>query len=160
MSTNPKKKTSARSVVIVTVAIVAIFSILFLLEFVRASQNTPSSETAITADSYVPEVSALLKDADASRGEALVNTKYECHTCHIEGAGAVAPDFTGLSENAATRRPPLTAPAYLYESIVKPGVYLVEREDGKTYPDAMPPNYHERLTDQELGDVIAYLLTQ
>jgi mono/diheme cytochrome c family protein len=159
MSTNPKKKTSARSVVIVTVGILIIFTGLFVYAFVIASKDT-TTESTLTDDSYIPEVSALLKEADASRGEALVNTKYECHTCHIEGAGAVAPAFTGLSENAATRRPPLTAPAYLYESIVKPGVYLVEREDGKTYPDAMPPNYHERLTDQELGDVIAYLLTQ
>jgi hypothetical protein len=154
-----KKKTSTRGVVLVTVVIVVLFSGLFLIEFIRASQNKPDSDATLTADSYMTEVSALLEGADAARGEAVI-TAYECHTCHITGAGQVAPAFTGLGELAATRRPPLTAAAYLYESIVNPLAHLVERESGETYPPAMPTNYPERLTKQELGDAIAYLLTQ
>lgn len=155
-----QKKSSTRGVVILTVLIVALFSGLFLLEFIRvSSQAAPTEETVITSDTYTAEVSALLENADAIRGEAVI-TQYECHTCHIQGAGQIAPAFTGLNESAVTRRPPLTAAAYLYEAIVNPSIHLVERESGETYPPAMPTNYPERLTDQELGDVIAYLLTQ
>jgi mono/diheme cytochrome c family protein len=155
-----KNKTSSRTVVYVTVGILAIFSVLFVIQFIIASATPPTSGTQITADSYVTELSALLVDADASRGEDIVNNKYECHSCHVQGAGQIAPAFTGLGERAATSRPPLTAEAYLYESIINPGIYLVEKEPGTTYPNAMPPNYHERLAPQELGDVIAYLMGQ
>ena len=154
-----KKKTSTRGVVLVTIVILMLFSGLFLIEFIRASQTPQMAETTLAADSYVTEVSALLENADASRGEAVIN-KYECHACHIGGAGQIAPAFIGLGELAAARRPPLTAAAYLYESIINPGVYLVEKEPSQTYPNSMPANYHERLTDQEMGDVIAYLLVQ
>jgi len=155
-----KKKTSTRGVVLVTVVILVIFSGLFLIEFIRASQTPKTAETQLTADSYMPEVSALLENADASRGEDIINNKYECHSCHIQGAGQIAPAFTGLGELATTRRSPLTAAAYIYESMTNPGIFLVEKEPGQTYPNAMPANYHERLTDQEMGDVIAYLLVQ
>src|SRR5687768_9594454 len=114
-----KKKTSSRAVVYVTVGIVVIFSVLFLIELIRTFQPSPLTESTLTSETYMTEVSALLENADASRGEAVI-TKYECHTCHITGAGQIAPAFTGLSEHAATRRPPLTAAAYLYESIINP----------------------------------------
>ena len=159
-----KTKTSARGVVLVTVVILLLFSGLFLLEFVRASQRNPIAETALTSDSYMPEVTALLENADAARGEVLVST-YECQACHIEGAGRIAPAYTGLVKRAATRRPPLAAAAYVYEAIINPGIFLAKRENtgkdaNKPYPNSMPANYLERLTDQEMGDVIAYLLTQ
>jgi hypothetical protein len=60
----------------------------------------------------------------------------------------------GIAARAATRRPPLSAAEYVYESITTPTAYVVEG-----FQPAMPPNYPERLTDQELGDIIAYLLS-
>jgi mono/diheme cytochrome c family protein len=155
-----KTKTSTRGVVLVTVAILAIFTVLFILELIRAPRPTPVDDAALTSDTYMTEVSALLENADTARGEVAVTTQYECAACHITGAGQIAPAFAGLGERAATRRPPLTAAAYLYESLINPGAYLVEKEEGTTYPNSMPANYHERMTEQELGDVIAYLLTQ
>jgi mono/diheme cytochrome c family protein len=60
----------------------------------------------------------------------------------------------GIAERAAARRPPLAAAAYIYESITHPTAYIVEGFSG-----AMPQNYPERLSERELGDIIAYLLT-
>ncbi|MBC8099359.1 MAG: hypothetical protein H7Y11_07945, partial [Armatimonadetes bacterium] len=57
-------------------------------------------------------------------------------------------------QRTATRRPPLTAEAYLYESILYPTAYEVEGYTGQ-----MPRTYGE-LSDRDLGDIIAYLLTQ
>lgn len=136
------------------------FTAIFLIEFVGASlqasedgeMDTPSD--AITADSYMEVVTALLADADPAEGAALVE-RYECAACHRYGAANnIAPAFDAISERAATRRPPLTAEAYLYESIMHPDVYIVEG-----YVGAMPQNYPQRLTDSETGHIIAFLLS-
>ncbi len=75
--------------------------------------------------------------------------------CHRLGvASKIAPTFEGIAERAASRRAPLTAAAYIYESITHPTAYVVEG-----FQPAMPQNFSERLTDRELGDIIAYLLT-
>jgi cytochrome c oxidase subunit 2 len=48
------------------------------------------------------------------------------------------------------------APAdYLHQSIMEPSAFVVEG-----YPDVMPHTYGETLTDQQISDLIAYLLTQ
>jgi len=56
---------------------------------------------------------------------------------------------------AAERRPPLTASAYIYESIAYPSVYIVPG-----YPNSMIGNYLDRLSEDEFGDILAYLLEQ
>jgi cytochrome c551/c552 len=99
-------------------------------------------------------VNGLLQNANADNGALLIE-EYGCVACHRLGvASDVAPTFEGIAERAATRRPPLSAADYLYESIIDPAVYIVEG-----YQPAMPQNYPDRLSDQELGDIIAYLLT-
>jgi hypothetical protein len=60
-----------------------------------------------------------------------------------------------LGERAATRREPLTAAAYIYESILYPAAHVVA-----DYPNVMPQNFPQRLSNKELGDLIAYLLQQ
>jgi hypothetical protein len=55
---------------------------------------------------------------------------------------------------AAERRPSLTAAAYVYESIIYPGAFIVD-----DYYNNMPRIYHDQIPDDELGDIIAYLLT-
>jgi hypothetical protein len=67
----------------------------------------------------------------------------------------MAPAFVGIAERAATRRPPLTAAAYIYESITNPSAFIAPGQ----YNAAMPENFRERLSDRELGDIIAFLLT-
>ena len=70
------------------------------------------------------------------------------------GGGPRRASFVGVADRAATRRPPLTAAQYLYESIISPGAYLVEG-----YANAMPANFAGRLTQAEIGRIIAYLLS-
>lgn len=144
---------SSRWLVILTVVIVVVFTLIFLLEFFVASQSDGrSAAQTLTEETYMTEVNALLAGADVENGAALIET-YECHVCHIDGAGQVAPGFDGLAARAVDRRPPLTAAAYLYESIAFPHVYVV---DG--YPNSMLRNYLDRLSEDELGDILAYLL--
>jgi len=48
------------------------------------------------------------------------------------------------------------AGAYLVEAIVDPGAFVVEGfQDG-----VMPPNYGQRLSAQQLADLVAFLMSQ
>lgn len=108
----------------------------------------------ITADTYMEIVGPLLVDADPSRGEELERT-YNCTACHgpPEQTRGLGPPHADVAAVAVERRPPLTAAAYVYESIVDPQAYIVEG-----YNDIMPRDYAERIPDDDLGDIIAYLL--
>ncbi len=115
---------------------------------------TPEATLELSPDSYLNQVNALLQDADPAQGSVLVE-QYGCIACHrIGAANKIAPAFVGIADRAATRRPPLTAAAYIYESITNPTAFEVEG-----FNPAMPQNFRERLSDRELGDIIAYLLT-
>lgn len=142
--------------VYLTVALVMFFGMVFVATFIIASQQTDTTNNAeLTATTYMDTVTALLANADPQRGATLVTRDYECYACHVQGADNIAPNYTGLKERAVTERPPLTAAAYIYESIVHPSFHLVAG-----YPDAMPKNYESRLGERDLGDILAYLLTQ
>jgi hypothetical protein len=90
----------------------------------------------------------------------LYNTEYGCAGCH-EGDNRVAPATEGTYTRAEETR--LADPAlagysveqYLVESVVLPGDYVVEG-----YQNVMPHDYGERLTLQELADLIRYLESQ
>src|SRR5689334_8429205 len=112
---NTPQKTSPLPVYI-ALALLAVFAIAFLIEFVNLSQtgdihgvSTPEAAT------YMDVVSPLLENANASNGPMLIQ-KHGCVACHVDGvAHRLAPSFEGLSERAGQRHPPLTAPAYIYE---------------------------------------------
>lgn len=90
--------------------------------------------------------------ADPANGERLFATS--CGGCHGAANGA-GPALTGMGERAATRVAGMTAEAYLHQSIVEPGAYVVEG-----FADIMPKTYEEQFSEQELADIVAYILTQ
>ena len=140
--------------VYVALLVFGVVVIVFIIEFISASERSPdTSSENLTAETYIETVTRLLEGADPANGDKLID-QYECGVCHRKAANRIAPSFVGIAERAASRRPPLTAAAYLYESIFKPDAYVVEG-----YASAMLKNYPERLTERELGDIIAYLLT-
>jgi mono/diheme cytochrome c family protein len=149
---------AARWPVIIVVGFFILITVIFVIAFVTTTEsemvaaNQPAD--ALIADTYVEQVAGLLQNANADNGAQLVEA-YGCIACHRLGVSSdVAPPFDGIAERAVTRRPPLSAADYLYESVINPTAYVVEG-----YQPAMPQNYPDRLSDQELGDIIAYLLT-
>jgi mono/diheme cytochrome c family protein len=143
------KRRSPWAVYLVAVLLVA-FSFVFLIIFVNLSQNSGGTAVeTLTASTYQEVVEPLLAGADPASGETYF-TEYACQSCHREGGAA--PTVARITANAADRRPPLTAAAYIYESILYPSAYVVEG-----YNDVMPRNYDE-IPDDQLGDIIAYLL--
>ncbi|MFQ3672287.1 MAG: cytochrome c [Aggregatilineales bacterium] len=150
------KTAKSKLPLLVTGALLAVISIGFVYEFVLTSTTTPEGAAEVlTSNTYMDIVAPLLAAADVERGAALVNSQFECHVCHVQSAGQVAPGFDGIGARAATARPPLTAEAYLYESIMYPSVHVVGG-----YSASMPANYPTRLEPQQVGDMIAYLLTR
>ncbi|MEW5869665.1 MAG: c-type cytochrome [Chloroflexota bacterium] len=111
------------------------------------------------------DITKELPQGDPASGEALA-ASLGCTACHV--AAPVGPLWPasagqpGVGTNAAER---LTASdytgaaqtpeQYLFESIVKPSAYVVSGfADG-----LMPASYANSLTDQQVADLIAYLLS-
>jgi mono/diheme cytochrome c family protein len=67
-------------------------------------------------------------------GEEIFKGKGTCEICHRIGQkGTRAPDLAGVGGRAATRKPGMSAKAYLVESLLDPAAHLVEG-----YPAIMP----------------------
>src|SRR5262249_13538901 len=67
-------------------------------------------------------------------GEEIYKTKGTCEVCHRIGQkGTRAPDLAGIGSRAGTRKPGVTAKAYIIESLLQPTAYVVEG-----YPPIMP----------------------
>jgi mono/diheme cytochrome c family protein len=124
----------------------------------RAPLPTPSGPVVGT------DITKQLPAGDAGSGEQ-VATAQGCVACHVTTttgpAWMASAGQPGIGERAQTRftQPDYsgkatTAEQYLFEAIVDPHVYLVEG-----YTALMPDTYDQSLTDQDLADLIAYLLS-
>lgn len=67
---------------------------------------------------------------------------------------SIGPNLAGIGEHAGTQVAGLSAEEYLRQSILEPEQYIVPG-----YRDIMYPDYSRRLTEQNIQDLIAYLLT-
>lgn len=79
-----------------------------------------------------------------------------CASCHtLDGLELVGPSFQGMGERAGERIPDLSAEEYLRQSITDSGAHLVEG-----YEDTMPKNYTEELSEEDIDNLIAFLMNQ
>lgn len=97
-------------------------------------------------------------DDPVVRGQA-VYTANGCGGCHTLGAlsaGVVGPPLTEIGVVAETRVEGISAEEYIRTSILNPNTYVIEG-----YPEnVMPQNWGELLTDEQLSDLVAFLLDQ
>lgn len=100
--------------------------------------------------------------ADPAAGERLFNgatlgASAGCQICHSlqPGVQLVGPSLAGVATRAETRVPGLAAKDYLMQSLVDPNAYIVEGFQA----GQMRPDLAEALTQQELDDLVAFLLT-
>ena len=100
---------------------------------------------------------------DAERGKALYeqtvigpNSAPGCATCHSRDPGKilVGPSHADVGARAATAVSGVSAEEFLRESIVKPDAHVAESFP----PGIMYQNYGEDLTEQEINDLVAYML--
>lgn len=108
------------------------------------------------------ETAALTVDGDVAAGQELFNTLiaetgFSCMACHNAASEdrLVGPGLLNVAARAATRVEGQDAITYLRNSILHPNDYLVE-----TYPEnLMPQVYANLFSEQQVNDLIAYLLT-
>lgn len=106
----------------------------------------------------LPAAVAALMPGDVANGESLT-VPHNCVGCHQLDLSLadVAPTWGNLADTAVGRAQQVgsAGPAdYLYTSIVSPNAFVVE---GFT-SDIMPNTYVE-LSEQDLADLLSYLLT-
>ena len=84
------------------------------------SEEHPPPELEITVDTDI--------DTLVGMGETLVRNKGGCLLCHkiTEQGNNRGPDLRGVGGRAGVRKPGMSAEAYLMESLVEPGAYVVE----------------------------------
>lgn len=135
------------------------------------AESTPEDTTVEELETEEPvavveaepadELITVVADANADNGETLFNqmtgTGFACATCHnaANDQRLVGPGFAGLPMTAENRLDGVVAERYLYNSIIHPNDYVVE-----SYPESvMPPTYEEIFSEDELHDLVAYLMT-
>lgn len=90
-------------------------------------QSRPPEDLSLEGGNVTPE--QLVK-----AGEKIFKEKGTCEICHKIGQkGTRAPDLAGVGAVAARRKPGTSAKAYLVESLLDPGTFVVVG-----YPNIMP----------------------
>ena len=107
----------------------------------------------------LPDSIAGLMPGDPVNGQSLT-VPHNCVGCHQLDTSLVdvAPTWAEVANTAVGRARELGAPgpaAYLYTSIINPNVFLVNGYNS----DVMPATYAEDLSEQDLADILTYLLT-
>ncbi len=92
-------------------------------------------------------------------GSAVIgpNSAPGCITCHSldDGVVIVGPSHAGIAGRAGTYVAGMSAEDYLRESIREPNAHLVEGFGA----DIMYQNYATDLTEDQINDMVAYMLT-
>lgn len=158
--------------------ILALFMTLSIIGVLFVAGNTkadsaPSPMASVThvateivvvpTDDPTEEPSSDVLVGDPARGQELfqhgLNDAPPCSSCHnaaVSGKSgfAVGPGLKGIHERAASRVEGLTAPEYIENSIRNPADYLVAG-----YQPIMYPLFAEKYSDQDIADLVAYLMT-
>lgn len=121
---------------------------------------TPTIRPTLTAAAL--STATATPEGDAERGAELfargANNAPPCSTCHqtVENAFgfALGPNLAGIGERAPERVEELAPEAYIAESILEPHAYVVPG-----YRDIMYPSFAEHYDDQDIADLVAYLMT-
>jgi mono/diheme cytochrome c family protein len=122
-----------------------------------------TTTTALTTTTISAEQLAKAEAVgDIAAGEELFFTELAmpasdiaCSTCHtLDGVDGRAPSLFGISALAGERVEGLTDIEYLRQSIIDPAAY---EED---WPATMPRTFADELSDEQVTNLVAFLLTQ
>ena len=135
-------------------------------------EETEEAEAA-AGDDFEQLVADAIAAGDPEAGQAVFNASYDtssgpwmcasCHSVDESQVRLVGPGLWNIHERAAERieeSGDADPVEYVRNSIVNTGAYIVPPDEGGPYPEnLMPANYGDVLTDEELTNLVAYLLT-
>jgi nitric oxide reductase subunit C len=143
-----------------------------IVNFVMGWQADAGAVQVVDFDEAGSDVTTELPAGDAARGEQLFaqqvkqasGTNAACKACHslVPGEILTGPSLAGVASRAETRVTGETAEQYIRTSIQQPNAFIVPDDpkyvqaNGKS---AMPEGLGNLMSDQDLADLIAYLLT-
>ncbi len=132
----------------------ALLLLMLALTVAACTSTASQDEPAHTVTPPPPTVTPAPLTAE-QRGQ-VVFFEMGCISCHsiTGGAGRVGPDLKGIAAWAAENFPDTPPEQYIREGIID--VMAVVNEPWRG--DLMPQNYAERLTPQQVDDLVAYLL--
>ena len=114
---------------------------------------------ACSAGPFSPAASASGSVGNAAGGDTAVSEVAfaSCSRCHSTEPGVtlVGPSLAKVGATAETASSGMSAAAYLRQSIVDPNAHLVPGFSG----NIMPANYGSQLTDKQIDDLVAFLMT-
>jgi cytochrome c551/c552 len=92
---------------------------------------------------------------NGNAGEKIFYGEGTCSACHSlePDKQIVGPSLSGVADRAEALAPDYTVESYLYESITDPNAYIA----GGFQRDIMPANYGDRLSQQQLAELVAFL---
>lgn len=113
-----------------------------------------------------PESVEDLPEGNPDNGPGLYEITYGCQACHgapdVEGSNAVGPWLGNIANVAAERVEGQSAAQYIYESILNPNAFVApvcanDLPCGE--PSSMPMNFGDRMSLQDMADIVSYYLT-
>lgn len=130
----------------------------------EATAGEVIAQPSLPTEPVGEDITIELPEGNPAQGESLANSQ-GCVACHVSTptgpAWAATASEPGIGERAAERiqQPDYTGTAttaeqYLFESIVLPNVHVVEG-----FSPIMPNTYAQTLTEQNVADLIEYLMT-
>lgn len=116
-----------------------------------AAACSPAAETGSSETPMPP--------GDAQRGAILftqsINGAPACSTCHaLDTTTLVGPGMEGYGERAGSQVSGISAEAYTVQSITRPASHIVPN-----YSNVMYNGFGDKLSAQELADLVAYSLS-
>lgn len=139
-----------------SLVVLLVLALSLLLAACGGGGSEPASDSAAVAPR---------SGGNAANGEKLYkqpvigkNSAPGCNTCHSldEGVVLVGPSHAGMGTRAATAVSGQSAEDYLRESITNPNAHVTEGyAQGVMYQ-----NYGTDLTEQEINDLVAFLMSQ
>ncbi|NWF70841.1 MAG: c-type cytochrome [Chloroflexi bacterium] len=93
---------------------------------------------------------------DVARGEELFHSVAACDACHSIDSSAVlvGPPLMNIAQTGGLRYPDVSAEEYIYRAIVWP-----DQISPSSKPGIMPITYGLVLNQQQISDLIAYLMS-
>ena len=125
-----------------------------VFEPTAAPAGDAPAATAPPAAAPEPTAAPAALVGDAGNGETVFGVA-GCSGCHSTGSNQiVGPGLSGMGATAETRVDGQTADEYLTTAIVSPNEFIVDGFSG-----IMPATFGDSLSEQEIADVVAYLVS-